>query len=201
MPFQIEKLNEEVHHFEDFDCGSSSLNNYLRRHAWQNQLRQIAICYVAVDAEESPKYLTPEHFEGEVETPVCGYYTLSSGSVEFENAPERYKEREGMPRYPVPTTLIGKLAVDKSQQGKGLGEAILLDAIARAVYGGAQIGSAAVEVHAANEEARQFYKKYGFVGLQDDENHLFLSTKVARSVAEDIDMEIPAFTREAPSLS
>ena len=89
-------------------------------------------------------------------------------------------ERKGLPRYPVPTALIARLAVDTSAQGRGLGRELLMDGISRIVHAADEIGIHAVEVEAKDRKAHSFYEKYGFASLLDDPQHMFLSIKVAK---------------------
>ena len=117
----------------------------------------IAVVYVLYDAAEER---------------IAGYYTLSSLSVEL---PEDM--RKSLPKYPeYPATLIGRLAVDESYQGRGLGGRILLDALGRALAGSRTVASYAVITDAKNEQAQPFYSRYGFLPLStaSGERRLFL---------------------------
>ncbi|HXG65015.1 MAG TPA: GNAT family N-acetyltransferase [Blastocatellia bacterium] len=156
----IEPLSSK-HDRNSFDCGEPSLNTYLRQYARQNDERGLGRTYVAVEPGE---------------TRVEGYYTLSTGAVTFEQVPEK------LPRYPIPVVHMGRLAVDLRAQGKGLGELLLIDALKRAAQAAEQLGIYAVEVRALNERARDFYLKYGFTPLLDDELHLYLPMKVIRKL-------------------
>ncbi len=150
--FVIETLGKK-HDKESFDCGEESLNDFLKKYAGQNAKRGLGKTFVAVLPTERK---------------VRGYYTLSSGSVEFENFQEK------LPRYPIPTVHLGRLAVDDSMKGQGLGALLLIDALERAVKVADELGIYAVELYALNENAKRFYLKYGFVELRDDEKHLYL---------------------------
>ena len=156
----IEPLSSQ-HDRNSFDCGEPSLNTYLRQYARQNDEKGLGRTYVAVEPGE---------------TRVEGYYTLSTGAVTFEQVPEK------LPRYPIPVVHMGRLAVDLRAQGKGLGELLLIDALKRAVQAAEQLGIYAIEVRALNERARNFYLKYGFTPLLDDELHLYLLMKVIRKL-------------------
>jgi len=80
-----------------------------------------------------------------------------------------------LPRYPVvPATLIGRLAVDKRYRGKGIGELLLMDALARCAQVSKQVACAAVIVDAKDDTAKRFYIKYGFIELPGVENRLFI---------------------------
>ena len=103
---------------------------------------------------------------------VVGYYSVSMDKIEFQSLPEQY--RRGLPRYPVPAMLIGKLAVDRSMQGRGLGKEMLIDAFGKAVRLSSQVGVFAVTVDAFNEQAKKFYLKYGFIPFEDNPLSLFI---------------------------
>jgi GNAT superfamily N-acetyltransferase len=103
---------------------------------------------------------------------VCGYYTLASSAVHFDHVPTALTRK--LPKHPVPVVLLGRLAVDQSAQGQGLGETLLMDALKRCLDLSQQIGVHAVEVQAIDDSARAFYEKYGFVPLLDGALHLFL---------------------------
>ena len=168
MSFRIEKLRKE-HEVGKFDCGASDQNRYLRELAWQNMQLGYGVTYVAVEESSGD---------------VAGFYSLAAGHVEFENLPEDFRGTEGLPRYPAPTVLLGQLGVDLSVQGRGLGKALLAHAIEKAVQVSEVVGAVAIEVHAATEQAREFYRRYGFVQMQDSPDHLFLSMEVGRSLIE-----------------
>lgn len=142
-----------------FDCGEPSLDDFLKRFARQNDEKGLSRTYVAVVADD-PK--------------IYGYYCLSSGSLRFETMPEK------LPRYPV--LHLGRLAVDRSATGQGLGKILLLDALKRAASVSKQLGTYAVEVYALNDAARNFYHKYGFAPLLDDERHFYLTMKAIRQL-------------------
>lgn len=155
LEFVIEPL-EKSHRREDFDCGETSLNEFLRKYARQNAERGLGRTFVAV-------------LPGEKQ--VKGYYTLSSGSIAFEAVPEK------LPRYPVPVAHLGRLAVDLTMRGEGLGELLLIDALQRTLAVAEELGIYAVELNALTERAKNFYLKYGFVPLKDDDKHLYLPIK------------------------
>ena len=133
----------------------------LTRFALKNDHNDIGRTFVAVRPDE---------------TDVMGYYTISSGTVTFEQLPPDMK----LPKYPIPTAHIGKLATDRSVQGQGLGEALLFDALARADSASREIGIRAVELIALNEKARSFYRQYGFSELRDDPMRLYLRIETVR---------------------
>ena len=106
---------------------------------------------------------------------MVGYYALTAGSVEREESPERVKK--GLARHPIPVILLARLAVDRREQGKGLGAALLKDALIRAAGAADEIGARAVLVHAKDDEARAFYEHFDFEPSPIDPLHLFLLMK------------------------
>lgn len=163
--WSIHPLNKN-HHRNLFDCGEQSLNLFLHNHAGQNAKRDISRTYVA----------TPIGLET-----VAGYYTLSSGSVSFDNLPDEFSKR--LPRYPVPTAHLGRLAVDLKFQRRGLGGILLVDALKCVIDVADRIGIHAVTVDAIHAEARQFYLAHGFQSFSDNELHLFLPMATIRKLA------------------
>lgn len=149
----------KAHLRDGFDCGDEGLNQFLRLYAGQNARSGLGRTFVAVRPDE---------------TVVLGYYTISSGSISFDVLPQK------MPRYPIPVAHLGRLAVDVSVQGQRLGELLLGDAFQRIVLAAQTLGVYAVELYAINEKARQFYLKYGFISLLDDDKHLYLPLETIR---------------------
>ncbi len=144
---------------EHFDCGYPALNDYLNKYAEQNHEKGTAKTFVAVDKAQLLK--------------VDGFYTVSASSIEFESLPA--SAQKGLPAYPIPAILIGKLAVDNSEKGQGLGGELLVDALLRAVKAAQKVGIFAVRVDAIDLKAREFYLKYEFIPCQDQPLSLFLS--------------------------
>ncbi len=155
------------HDRKSFRCGEESLDTFLHRFARQNMERGVGVTYVAV-GDDAPAR-------------ILGYYTLSSSAIARQTVPEA-GESAKLPRYPVPSALIARLAVESSAQGRGLGLLLMLDALARVVRIADEIGIHAVEVVALHERACAFYERLGFVVLQDDPLHLFLPLPIARSL-------------------
>ncbi len=111
---------------------------------------------------------------------MVGYYALAAASVERAQAPARVSK--GLDRHPIPVILLTRLAVDRTQQGKGLGAALLKDALHRSVSASAEIGARAVLVHAKDEEARAFYEHFDVEPSPTDSLHLFLLMKDVRAL-------------------
>ncbi len=148
----IERLSSH-HDRSQFDCGVELLNVYLQRYASQHQRKGVGRTYVATE-------------EGAAR--VLGYYTISAGAVDFDTVPEN------LPRHPIPVALIGRLAVDISARGRGLGETLLFHALGSAQRVAEIAGVYAVVVDALDLQAKSFYMKYGFKELADDQLHLYL---------------------------
>lgn len=146
------------HDTSEFECGKPELTDWLRRHALASHRAGSARVYVV-------------HSAGR----VAGYFALTAGSVEPEEAPGRIKK--GLARHPIPVILLARLAVDQREQGRGLGAALLKDALTRAARAADEIGARAVLVHAKDEEARAFYEHFDFEPSPTDPLHLFLLMK------------------------
>ena len=103
---------------------------------------------------------------------IAGYYSLSAASFEKDELPSALAKR--LPHYPVPAAVLGRLAIDRDQQGRGLGETLLLDAIRRVVRASTTIAVYATIVDAKNERAQAFYERYGFRAFASEPRRLFL---------------------------
>ncbi|MBC7857479.1 MAG: GNAT family N-acetyltransferase [Burkholderiaceae bacterium] len=153
-PFRLGPLDAS-HDRNAFDSGSVQLDRYLRQHATQDVRRRVAACFVA---------LADGHR-------IAGYYTLASASLLLADLPAGAGRK--LPRYPtVPAVRMGRLAVDLAFRGKGLGGALLADALARATR--SEIAAYAMMVDAKDETAAAFYRHHGFIALPDSPSTLFL---------------------------
>ncbi len=160
----IEPL-DDTHDLTAFRCGQSSLDDYLRRYAGQNQRRGIGRTFVACARDDRR---------------ALGYHTISAGAVRFASLPAATRRR--LPRYPIPVAHLGRLAVDETWQGRRLGERLLIDALTRVVNVADRIAIHAIEVVAIDDAARTFYERYGFTPLIDDPRHLYLPVNVVRKL-------------------
>ena len=106
---------------------------------------------------------------------MVGYYTLAAGSVSRAEAPDRVSK--GLANHPVPVILLARLAVDRSEQGQGLGKGLLKDAFRRVILAADLIGCRALLVHAKDDGAKAFYEKVGFVPSPTNPLHLYLLVK------------------------
>jgi GNAT superfamily N-acetyltransferase len=153
----IEPLNRN-HNRTAFNCSIESLDRYLKRQANQDIKRQISRVFIARRRQN--------------ETRVLGYYTLSTLSIELSCLPDELAKK--LPRHPIPAALIGRLAVDISAQGKGIGKLLLSNAIKRTLAVSDDIAIYAMVVDTINQEAESFYRHYGFSRLARNDSRLFL---------------------------
>lgn len=159
-PYRVELLAKS-HDRDSFACGSDALDRYLQQQARQDADKRVAAPFVLV--------LPPR---GQ----VLGYYTLSASLIHADELPPELVKK--LPRYPqLPVTLVGRLAVDQSLKGKGMGEFLLMDALYRSLGAAANIAAMAVVVDAKDVAAEGFYKHFGFIPLQQQPSRLFLPMK------------------------
>ncbi|MCU0709596.1 MAG: GNAT family N-acetyltransferase [Pirellula sp.] len=151
-----------------FDCGQPMLNEWLKDRAGQFDRRDLSRTFVAPRSDEAI---------------VLGYYAISTHRVVYDALPAA--ESKGLPRLDVPVVLIGRLAVDQSVQGQGLGALLLVDALRRSLQISEQVGIRALEVDALDNAAKNFYLKFGFRSLRDDPRHLFLPIHEIRKLKLD----------------
>jgi GNAT superfamily N-acetyltransferase len=146
------------HDRKSFDCGSAALNEYLNRYARQNHESGGAKTFVAVSPAEPAR--------------VLGFYSISPGAIEWARVPAKATKQLG--RYEVPVFRIGRLAVDRSVQGHGLGGNLLLAAGERALAVAAEVGGVALAIDAKDERAAGWYERFGALALLDDPLKLLL---------------------------
>jgi GNAT superfamily N-acetyltransferase len=134
-----------------FDCGDKDLNAYLQRYARQNHESGGAKCFVAVPTDAP--------------TRILGFYTLSPASIDYARTPAL--ARKGLARYDVPVFRLGRLAVDRTVQGRGLGGVLLLRAGERCVRVANEVGGVALLIDAKNAQAAKWYSGHGALALLD----------------------------------
>jgi GNAT superfamily N-acetyltransferase len=155
------------HQSTDFDSGKPSLNEWLIKRALKNQATGASRCFAVCSG-----------------TNVIGYYSLSAGAICHEAAPKAM--RRNMPD-PLPILLLGRLAVDKSYHNRGIGQALLRDAMLRAVNVSGDAGVFAMLVHALNDQAKQFYLSRGFVESPLQPTTLMMTIETIRLILEQPD--------------
>ena len=159
-PFRLEPLSD-LHDRSSFGCGQEALDRYLQSQATQDNRRRIASCFVAVEAETGS---------------IAAYYTIASASISTPALPPEITKR--LPRYPtIPAVRIGRLAVDLRFRGRGLGGALLADALRRVI--GSPAAAFALVVDAKDDQAVAFYRHHGFVALVSLPRTLFISVATA----------------------
>ncbi len=178
MAVTIRRL-EEFDEVENFDCGDEPLNNYLKHHAWTNQEKvSIGVTYVAVD-ESAPRI-------------VLGYFTLATSSVPRDRLPRKYVR--GLPPYDLPLILLARLAVDKRFSGKGLGPALLSEALKITLRVADEVGCRCIITDAYPDKAG-WYARYGFLPLEGaattSTQKMFLDVRTIRRASS-----IDSFSRE-----
>lgn len=151
----------------DFDCSEPSLNEWLRKRALKNQMTGASRCFVVCSGMA-----------------VIGYYSLSAGAINHESAPKAM--RRNMPD-PLPVLLLGRLAVDKHYHNKGIGQALLRDAMMRAVNISENAGVFAMLLHALTDQAKQFYLSRGFVQSPLQPMTLMMTIETIRSILVESD--------------
>ncbi|MBX7131189.1 MAG: GNAT family N-acetyltransferase [Fimbriimonadaceae bacterium] len=156
---------EKSHDFLDFDCGKEPLNTFLVRHALANQANGSARTFVGLDSKR-----------------VIGYYSLTVGSLLYDEAPERMAK--GLAKHPIPILLMARFAVDLGYQGQGVGKGLFKDALKRCLSVSREAGVRAFMVHAKDDEARRLYLRFGMLECPTNSLHLyFLLKDVERLVA------------------
>lgn len=161
-PFRLALLDASVDRAA-FASESEPLNRYLREQVSQDVRRRVAACFVALDSANR----------------IAGYYTLASTSLLLADLPTSTGKK--LPRYPtVPAVRMGRLAVDQEFKGKGLGGALLADALSRAAR--SEIAAYALVVDAKDDKASTFYRHHGFVALPDALLTLFLPLATVSSL-------------------
>lgn len=151
LPFIIEPLDPAKHRREEFACGVEALDGYLRTRARKEMDAGVAVCFVAVPEDE------PER--------IAGYYTLSAASIRRADLADE-KLLKKLPRYPdFPATLLGRLARSLDFKGQGLGDRLMISAMARAEAGAREVASWALVTDPKDEAAADFYAGFGFITL------------------------------------
>jgi GNAT superfamily N-acetyltransferase len=148
---------------EAFDCGQAALNQFLQRYALVNQKAGGALTYVCCRDDV-----------------VVGFYSLAVGSVDPQAAPARVTK--GLARHPVPVMILARLAVDRGHQGRGLGRALLKDALLRTAQAADIAGIRCLLVHAKDDAARRWYQSWDFESSPSDPHHLVLMLKDLRKL-------------------
>jgi GNAT superfamily N-acetyltransferase len=160
IQFIVEPLDPAKHRREEFDCGVTVLNDFLKTRARREMETGTSICFVLVP-ESAPDR-------------IAGFYTLSAATVRRADVPEMLLKK--LPRYPeFPATLLGRLARSLDFKGQGIGDRLIMSAFSRALEGARQVASWAVITDPKDEKARRFYESFGFRTLTPE--RLFIPMK------------------------
>lgn len=133
----------DCHQLDSFACGEPSLDDWLKRRARANQINDASRTFVVAEGVE-----------------VIGYYCLAAGAIDRDAAPKSLRRNRPDP---IPVMVLGRLAIHQAHQQKGIGTALLRDAIARTLQVAEQAGMTALLVHAISESARRYYLSRGFL--------------------------------------
>lgn len=155
----------DAHVLSDFESGEPSLDEWLKKRALKNHASGASRCFVLCNGKT-----------------VIGYYSLSAGAISHEASPKAM--RRNMPN-PLPVLLLGRLAVDRRYHNQGLGQALLRDAMLRAVAVSSDAGVFAILVHALSEQAKRFYLSRGFVESPLQSMTLMMTLKTVRDILAD----------------
>lgn len=162
------ELLDKIHNRNDFDCGNELLNNYLKNQAGQDAKRKLSACFVLTEIETNA---------------IKGFYTLSNNSIPLNSFPTTIIQKLPKSYTSIPTTLLGRLAIDKKYQGQGIGKVLLIDALKRSFQNAQIIGSFAIVVDPIDENAEAFYTKYDFIKLPDS-GKMFIAMKTLNELFE-----------------
>ncbi|MDD2550512.1 MAG: GNAT family N-acetyltransferase [Bacteroidales bacterium] len=162
-----ESLNS-THRRKEFSCGKEMLDDYLHKQADQDIKRKLTACFVLNDQEMDL---------------LKGYYTLANNSLSQELIPTVFIKKLPNSYKSIPTTLLGRLAIDTKFQNQGIGKLLVVDALKRSYETSKSIGSFAVVVDPIDESAERFYNKYGFIKLPDS-GKMFLPMNTIKSLFE-----------------
>lgn len=160
------ELLDKKHNRKDFDCGKELLNDYLKNQARQDVKRKLSACFVLADSETKV---------------IQGYYTLSNSSIPLSSFSEQIQNKLPKSYKSIPTTLLGRLAIDKKYQGNGIGKILLIDALKRSYGISNEIGSFGIIVDPIDDEAKSFYQKYDFIELPDSKK-MFIATQTLKEL-------------------
>lgn len=150
------ELLSDKHLLDDFGCGKPALDEWLRSFARTNHQRGFTRVLVV-----------HEEFR------VAGYYGIAPSAIEAKGVPRRI--RTGRPPDPIPCLLIGQLAVDSRYSRRGVGTALVKDALLRCIAGAEVVGGRAVVVRAVDQQAEAFWRSWGFIPSRDNPSVLMCS--------------------------
>ncbi|MFN8672458.1 MAG: GNAT family N-acetyltransferase [Candidatus Sericytochromatia bacterium] len=170
------ELNKSIHDRNSFDCKEEELNNFIKTKASKHMEQGISKTFVLID---------DENYKGKKS--ILAFYTITSQTISRE-----LFHKQNYPHYPIPVFLIAQLAVDKTQQGNGIGEVTLIKALEHLLETRKYMEAVAVTVDCLNNKAEKFYKKYGFQDLDilpSGRRRLYLPMKAIEDLFNNFDKE------------
>lgn len=165
---ELTEILNSTHRKNEFSCGNDMLDNYLHKQANQDIKRKLSACFVLNDKETDL---------------IKGYYTLANNSISQELIPDKFQKKLPNSYKSIPTTLLGRLAIDNRFQKQGLGKLLLVDALKRCYEISKSMGSFAVVVDPIDDDAERFYDKFGFIKLPDS-GKMFLPMNTIKALFE-----------------
>ena len=166
LPHWHEEPIDKQHDRERFDCGNTFLNDFLRNHARKSHEQGGAKTFLAISDDSNGL--------------ILGFYSLSPASIQYSRTPEIIRRK--LARYDVPVFRLGRLAVDQTVQGQGLGGQLLLSAAKRCLYAASEVGGVALLIDAKNDRALNWYKSYGALPLEDTPLSLALPLSTLKAI-------------------
>lgn len=161
-------LLDKKHRKKEFECGKEMLDNYIQHQAGQDVKRKLSACFILEDFATGL---------------IQGYYTLANSSIPLDKISEKWQKKLPKSYRSIPATLLGRLAVDKRFQGKGIGQILLIDALKRSYAISENIGSFAIVVDPLDDEAEKFYQKFGFIKLPES-GKMFIAMQTLKELFE-----------------
>ncbi|WP_293867531.1 GNAT family N-acetyltransferase [uncultured Alsobacter sp.] len=152
LPAWHEEAISKSHDRRSFDCGDGDLNQFLAQYARQAHEAGSAKTYCAVVTAQPAK--------------VLGFYTISPAQIEFAAVPMQSRPRTAG-RYPFGCFRLGRLAVDRSCQGRGLGSQLLASALERCCRASKEVGGTALLIDAKDDAGAGWYEGFGALRLLD----------------------------------
>ena len=162
MITSVEPLGKQAR--SAFSCGVAALDDWFRLRAGQDEKRNVARVFVAIDDRLG----------------VIGFYSLSSFTLTIADLPDEHAK--SLPRYDlIPAALIGRLARDQRVRGQGVGDLLLADAVSRILSAASTLAVFAIVVEAKDEQAAAFYRAFGFDSFPNRPLRLFLPASDAKA--------------------
>ena len=155
-------LDKNRHNRNKFDCGVTSLNNYLKLTANQQSAKDNTRTYIVEDTLDSSL--------------IVGFYTLTMMSVNLTTLPKNLQKKHKSNNA---AGLIARLAVDKKYKNRGIGSWLLIDALLKLLNASDTVGFAMIVVD-AKDGLKSFYEQFGFKSFQDEKNKMFISVQDVR---------------------